>query len=50
MEGDEAIERSRELTKLQGVKKALLWPYLGLILAARLVSSALKPCEGREDH
>ncbi len=37
MEGDEAIQRSQELTKLQGVKKALLWPYLGLILVARLV-------------
>ncbi len=41
--GDEAIARSNELTKLSGVKKALLWPYVGLIIALRLVSMARTP-------
>ena len=43
LEGDEAIARSNELTKLSGVKKALLWPYVGLIVALRLVSMARTP-------
>lgn len=43
LEGDEAIARSNELTKLSGVKKALLWPYVGLILALRLVSLGRTP-------
>ena len=43
LEGDEAIARSNELTKLSGVKKALLWPYVGLILLLRLVSLGRTP-------
>ncbi|CAK0782521.1 hypothetical protein CVIRNUC_005739 [Coccomyxa viridis] len=46
LEGDEAIARSHELTKLRGVKKALLWPYVGLILALRAVSLGRSPILG----
>ena len=43
LEGDEAIARSHQLSKLSGVKKALLWPYVGLIVALRLVSLGRTP-------
>ena len=46
LEGDEAIARSHELTKLRGVKKALLWPYVGLIIALRAVSLGRSPILG----
>ena len=46
LEGDEAIARSHELTKLRGVKKALLWPYVGLIIALRAVSLGKSPILG----
>lgn len=42
-EGEEAIKRSDEMTKVKGVKKALLWPYVGLIVAARLASMGRVP-------
>ncbi len=42
-EGDEALKRSDEMTKIKGVKKALLWPYIGLILGMRLVSMGRTP-------
>ncbi len=37
------MERSRQLAKLRGVKKALLWPYVGLIVAVRLTSVGRAP-------
>ena len=43
LEGEEAMARSQQLTKLSGVKKALLWPYVGLIIALRLVSMGRSP-------
>lgn len=42
-EGDEALKRSDEMTKVRGVKKALLWPYVGLICGMRLVSMGRTP-------
>lgn len=42
-EGDEALKRSDEMTKVEGVKKALLWPYVGLICGMRLVSMGRTP-------
>ncbi len=42
-EGDEAIKRSKEMMKVKGVTKALLWPYVGLIIAMRLVSTGRTP-------
>lgn len=42
-EGDEALKRSDEMTKVKGVKKALLWPYVGLICGMRLVSMGRTP-------
>ena len=37
------MTRSQQLSKLRGVKKALLWPYVGLIVAVRLVSVGRGP-------